>query len=132
MFQDRARSGTRCRTLLGRRSDSKSDSGKLGSGSAFVPRAFSYFVGVCALLWSAHFENVPPCVSRQNDRNLEFSVHLNHKSASSMSVAVGASSLSSLVTPEALENAAKEVDRQLAADRQFPELSEQINASQSK
>lgn len=49
-----------------------------------------------------------------------------------MSVAVGASSLSSLVTPEALENAAKEVDRQLAADRQFPELSEQINASQSK
>lgn len=75
---------------------------------------------------------MPPCVSRQNDRNLEFSVHLNHKSASSMSVAVGASSLSSLVTPEALENAAKEVDRQLAADRQFPELSEQINASQSK
>lgn len=49
-----------------------------------------------------------------------------------MSVAVGASSLSSSVTPEALESAAKEVDRQLAADRQFPELSEQINASQSK
>ena len=49
-----------------------------------------------------------------------------------MSVTVGASSLSSPVTPEALENAAKEVDRQLAADRQFPELSEQINASQSK
>lgn len=45
---------------------------------------------------------------------------------------MGASSLSSPVTPEALENAAKEVDRQLAADRQFPELSEQINASQSK
>lgn len=49
-----------------------------------------------------------------------------------MSIAVAASSLGSLVTPEALENTAKEVDRQLAADRQFPELSEQINASQSK
>lgn len=48
-----------------------------------------------------------------------------------MSVAVGTSSVGSLVTPDDLENAAKEVDRQLAADRQFPELSEQINASQS-
>lgn len=48
-----------------------------------------------------------------------------------MSVVVGASSMGSLVTPEVLENAAKEIDRQLAADRQFPELSEQINASQS-
>ena len=48
-----------------------------------------------------------------------------------MSVAVVTSSVGSLVTPEVLENAAKEVDRQLAADRQFPELSEQINASQS-
>lgn len=47
-----------------------------------------------------------------------------------MSIAVGTSSLGSMVTPEALENAAKEVDRQLAADRQFPELSELINASQ--
>ncbi|PFX30165.1 Nuclear pore complex protein Nup155 [Stylophora pistillata] len=47
-----------------------------------------------------------------------------------MSIAVGNSSLGSMVTPEALENAAKEVDRQLAADRQFPELSEQISASQ--
>jgi len=36
-----------------------------------------------------------------------------------------------MVTPEVLENAAKEIDRHLAADRQFPELSEQINASQS-
>ncbi len=57
---------------------------------------------------------------------------MNQKPALSMSVAVAASSLSLPVTPEALENAAKEVDRQLAADRQFPELSEQINASQSK
>lgn len=48
-----------------------------------------------------------------------------------MSVAVGTSSVGSLITPEVLENAAKEIDRQLAADRQFPELSEQINASQS-
>ena len=47
-----------------------------------------------------------------------------------MPVAVTASSLSSLVTPEGLENAAKEVDRQLTADRQYPELAEQINASQ--
>ena len=47
-----------------------------------------------------------------------------------MPVAVTAGSLSSLVTPEGLENAAKEVDRQLAADRQYPELAEQINASQ--
>ena len=74
---------------------------------------------------------MPPCVSFQNDRIFKFNVHLNPKSALSMSVTVGASSLSSPVTPEALENAAKEVDRQLAADRQFPELSEQINASQS-
>lgn len=48
-----------------------------------------------------------------------------------MSVAVGTSSVGSLVTPDDLENAAKEIDRQLAADRQFPELSEQINASQT-
>ena len=48
-----------------------------------------------------------------------------------MSLPVGTSSLGSLVTPEVLENAAKEIDRQLEADRQFPELSEQINASQS-
>ena len=51
---------------------------------------------------------------------------------SSMPVAVGASSLSSLVTPDALENAAKEVDRQIAGDRQYPELAEQINVSQGK
>lgn len=70
-------------------------------------------------------------MSVANDWNYDFRVHLNQKSALSMSVAVGASSLSSSVTPEALESAAKEVDRQLAADRQFPELSEQINASQS-
>lgn len=50
---------------------------------------------------------------------------------SSMPVAVGASSLSSLVTPDALENAAKEVDRQIAGDRQYPELAEQINVSQA-
>ena len=47
-----------------------------------------------------------------------------------MPIAVGTSSLDSLVTPEGLENAAKEVDRQLTADRQYPELAEQINASQ--
>ena len=47
-----------------------------------------------------------------------------------MPIAVGTSSLNSLVTPEGLENAAKEVDRQLTADRQYPELAEQINASQ--
>ena len=72
-----------------------------------------------------------PCVSFQDDRKCEFSAHLNNKSALIMSVAVVTSSVGSLVTPEVLENAAKEVDRQLAADRQFPELSEQINASQS-
>ena len=49
-----------------------------------------------------------------------------------MPVAVGTSALSSLVTPEGLENAAREVDRQLHADRQYPELAEQINASQGK
>ena len=49
-----------------------------------------------------------------------------------MPVAVGTSALSSLVTPEGLENAAREVDRQLQADRQYPELAEQINASQGK
>lgn len=48
-----------------------------------------------------------------------------------MSLPVGTSSVGSLVTPEVLENAAKQIDRQLEADRQFPELSEQINASQS-
>jgi len=48
-----------------------------------------------------------------------------------MSLPVGTSSVGSLVTPEVLENAAKEIDRQLETDRQFPELSEQINASQS-
>ncbi|KAM7443523.1 hypothetical protein ABFA07_007737 [Porites harrisoni] len=48
-----------------------------------------------------------------------------------MPVAVGTSALSSLVTPEGLENAAREVDRQLQADRQYPELAEQINASQA-
>lgn len=64
-------------------------------------------------------------------RNCEFSAQLNQKSALIMSVAVGTSSVGSLVTPDDLENAAKEIDRQLAADRQFPELSEQINASQS-
>ena len=40
--------------------------------------------------------------------------------------------MNAVVTPEALENAAKEVDRHLASDRQFPELSEQISASQSR
>ena len=49
-----------------------------------------------------------------------------------MPVAVGTSALSSLVTPEGLENVAREVDRQLQADRQYPELAEQINASQGK
>ncbi|XP_074610935.1 nuclear pore complex protein Nup155-like [Acropora palmata] len=49
---------------------------------------------------------------------------------SSMPVAIGTSSLNSLVTPEALENAAKEVDRQITGDRQYPELAEQINVSQ--
>lgn len=61
---------------------------------------------------------------------MELSLNLSDNPASSMSIAVGTSSLGSMVTPEALENAAKEVDRQLAADRQFPELSELINASQ--
>ena len=51
---------------------------------------------------------------------------------SSMPVAIGTSSLNSLVTPEALENAAKEVDRQITGDRQYPELAEQINVSQGK
>ena len=49
-----------------------------------------------------------------------------------MPVAVGTSSLGSLVTPEALENAAKEVDRQLTADRQYLELAEQINVNASQ
>lgn len=51
---------------------------------------------------------------------------------SSMPVAIGKSSLNSLVTPEALENAAKEVDRQMNGDRQYPELAEQINVSQGR
>ena len=61
---------------------------------------------------------------------MELSLNLSNNPTSSMSIPVGTSSLGSMVTPEALENAAKEVDRQLVADRQFPELSELINASQ--
>lgn len=70
-------------------------------------------------------------MSSQNDGKFKFCVRLKEICHSSMPVAVGTSALNSLVTPEALENAAKEVDRQLAADRQYPELAEQINASQA-
>ena len=66
------------------------------------------------------------------EMNSEFSIWMRRNFDSSMPVAVGASSLSSLVTPDALENAAKEVDRQIAGDRQYPELAEQINVSQGK
>lgn len=71
-------------------------------------------------------------MSSRNDGKFKFCVRLKEICHSSMPVAVGTSALNSLVTPEALENAAKEVDRQLAADRQYPELAEQINASQGK
>ena len=71
-------------------------------------------------------------MSCQNDLNFEFCAYLRLDLYSRMPVAVGTSSLSSLVTPEALENAAKEVDRQLTADREYPELAEQINASQGR
>ena len=50
-----------------------------------------------------------------------------------MPVAVGTSSLGVTVTAEALEGAAKEVDRQLNADRQYPEIAQQLGvASHSK
>ena len=43
-----------------------------------------------------------------------------------MPVAVRPNSSNVVVTSEALESAAKEIDRQLSNDRQFPDLSEQL------
>lgn len=46
-----------------------------------------------------------------------------------MPVAIGASSSTVVVTAEALEDAAKEVDRQLNADRQYPEIADQLRVT---
>lgn len=112
-------------------------SGELGSNSEVsypgLPRTKDYFrsSSECARCCGALTSKMCAMWEFLDVRNCEFSAQLNQKSALIMSVAVGTSSVGSLVTPDDLENAAKEVDRQLAADRQFPELSEQINASQS-
>lgn len=46
-----------------------------------------------------------------------------------MPAVLGSSSISPSMAVESLENAAKEVDRQLQADRQYPELAEQLRIS---
>jgi hypothetical protein len=46
-----------------------------------------------------------------------------------MPAPVGPNSISPNLPTEALENAAKEVDRQLQADRQYPELASQLRIS---
>lgn len=46
-----------------------------------------------------------------------------------MPAVLGSSSISPTIAVESLENAAKEVDRQLQADRQYPDLAEQLRIS---
>ena len=46
-----------------------------------------------------------------------------------MPAVLGSNSISPGVAAESLENAAKEVDRQLQADRQYPDLAEQLRIS---